>query len=318
MSGERASSLPIGTVDPSGAAADPAPTTPPVPPVPAEPRSPIDLRLVAVTPDKAHLVMEDSAGQQFRVPLDQRLATALREVAPRDRTRTSAQLEIALESQLSPREIQARIRSGQDLEEVSRAAGISPDRVERYASPVVAEREHIVEQAQRTPGRRAGSGSAPALLDLVQARLTEQKASAEATEWDAWRGDDEPRWTVRLSYLAAGRNRSASWTFDPRGRVLSAADDEARWLVDDTGSERDEDLPPAVVRRLASVPAGAEPAAETATTGPDQSVPDEVYDREADDAREAARRQEIAAAKTNRRPPVPSFDDIMFGPRRRS
>lgn len=315
MSGERASSLPIGTAGPSGAAAEPGP---PRPPAPAEPRPPVDLRLVAVTPDKAHLVMEDSAGQQFRVPLDQRLATALRDVAPHERTRTAAQLEIALESQLSPREIQARIRSGQSLEEVSRAAGVAPDRVERYASPVIAEREHIVEQAQRTPGRRAGSGSAPALLDLVQARLTEQKASAEATEWDASRGDDEPRWTVRLSYLAAGRNRSASWTFDPRGRVLSPADDEARWLVDDSGSERHEDLPPAVVRRLASVPAGTEPVEDAVAAGTEQSVPDEVYDREADEARETARRQEVAAAKTGRRPPVPSFDDIMFGPRRHS
>jgi hypothetical protein len=264
-----------------------------------------DLRLVAVTPDRSHLVLEDSDERQFRVPVDERLAAALRS----DRSRPG-QLEIALESQLTPREIQARIRAGHSVDEVSLAAGISPERVERYAGPVIAERGHVVEQAQRAPGRRASGGTAPALLDLVEARLAEQRSSAEAAEWDAWRGDDD-RWTVRLSYLAGGRARVATWTFDPRGRVLSPADDEARWLVDGSGADRVAEEVPAAVRRLTSVPAGE-----------DEPVPpspaDEVYDREADEARAAAEpTRQVAAARSGRRPAVPSWDDIMFGTRKR-
>ena len=91
-----------------------------------------DLRLVAVTPERGHLVLEDSDSRQFRVPVDERLAAALR--TP-DRSRPG-QVEIALESQLTPREIQARVRAGQSLDEVTAAAGISVDRVERYAAPV--------------------------------------------------------------------------------------------------------------------------------------------------------------------------------------
>ena len=42
-----------------------------------------DLRLVAVTPDRSHLVLEDADSRQFRVPVDARLAAALRSCFPR-------------------------------------------------------------------------------------------------------------------------------------------------------------------------------------------------------------------------------------------
>lgn len=264
-----------------------------------------DLRLVAVSPDRSHLVLEDSDNAQFRVPVDERLVAALRS----DRSRPG-QLEIALDNHLSPREIQARIRAGHSIDEVSLAAGMSPERVERYASPVLAERVHVVEQAQQAPGRRASGGQAPVLLDLVNLRLAAQGTAADSAEWDAWRGDDD-RWTVRLSYLAGGRARVASWVFDQRGRVLAPADEEARWLVDDAGDDRAGDAPPAAVRRLSAVPvAGAdEPATRPA---------DEVYDREADEARPAAEpARAVASGRSHRRLPVPSWDDIMFGTRKR-
>jgi len=233
-----------------------------------------DLRLVAVTPERSHMVLEDSDSRQFRVPVDERLAAALR--TP-ERSRPG-QVEIALESQLSPREIQARVRAGHSVDEVAVAAGVSTDRVERYAAPVLAERAHVVEQAQKAPARRATAGSAPALAELVDARLAEQKVAADSVSWDAWRGDDD-RWTVRLGYLGTGRAREATWAFDPRGRVLAPAD--------------------------------------------------EVYDREADEARAAMPSatpmptepvepaRHAASATRGRRQPVPSWDDIMFGPRKR-
>ena len=280
-----------------------------------------DLRLVAVTPERSHLVLEDSDSRQFRVPVDERLAAGLR--TP-ERSRPG-QVEIALESQLSPREIQARVRAGHSVDEVAVAAGVSTDRVERYAAPVLAERAHVVEQAQKAPARRATAGSAPALAELVDARLAEQKVAADSVSWDAWRGDDD-RWTVRLGYLGTGRAREATWTFDPRGRVLAPADDEARWLVDGSGADRVDEDAPAAVRRLAAVPRAAdEPSAP-------RSPADEVYDREADEAPAAMPSaapmpaepvepvepaRHAASASRGRRQPVPSWDDIMFGPRKR-
>ena len=94
-----------------------------------------DLRVVAVTPTRSHLVLEDDDSRQFRVPVDERLANALRSPGTRpdasrpEGSRRDGQLEIALESQLTPREIQARVRSGHSVDEVAMAAGISADRV---------------------------------------------------------------------------------------------------------------------------------------------------------------------------------------------
>ena len=226
-----------------------------------------DLRLVAVTPERSHLVLEDSDSRQFRVPVDERLAAALR--TP-ERSRPG-QVEIALESQLSPREIQARVRAGHSVDEVAVAAGVSTDRVERYAAPVLAERAHVVEQAQKAPARRATAGSAPALAELVDARLAEQKVAADSVTWDAWRGDDD-RWTVRLGYLGTGRAREATWTFDPRGRVLAPADDEARWLVDGSGADRVDEDAPAAVRRLAAVPRRGRRAERAPVSPPTRST----------------------------------------------
>jgi hypothetical protein len=98
--------------------------------------------------------------------------------------------------------------------------------------------------------------------------------------WDAWAGDVD-RWTVRLGYLRTGRAREATWTFDPRGRVLAPADDEARWLVDGSGADRVDEDAPAAVRRLAAVPRAADEPSHTPVPA------DEVYDREADEARAA-------------------------------
>jgi DUF3071 family protein len=270
-----------------------------------------DLRLVAVTPERTHLVLEDSESNQFRVPIDERLANALRSHPSASGPKKSGQLEIALESQLSPREIQSRIRAGRGVDEVAVAAGISTDRVERYAAPVLAEREHVADQAKLAPARRATGGNAPRLGELVEARLTDQNVPTDSVHWDAWRGDDD-RWTVHLAYLAGSRERIAQWTFDPRGRVLSAANDEARWLVDETSPERDEDGGPTPVRRLSSVPAveGTTPEA----TSPAVDAADEVYDHEADEARAEPAQQ---VARAGRRPAVPSWDDIMFGARKR-
>jgi Protein of unknown function (DUF3071) len=277
-----------------------------------------DLRLVAVTPERSHLVLEDGENNQFRVPIDQRLVAALRihpsfkSSGPPSTSTKSAQLEIALESQLTPREIQARIRAGGGIDEVAAAAGISTERVERYATPVLAERKHVTDQARLAPARRASGGTAPRLGELVDARLAEQKVAPDSVHWDAWRGDDE-RWSVHLGYLSGARERVAEWTFDTRGRVLSAANEEARWLVDESPGERGEDAP-ARMRRLSSVPQAAPGADEAGETA------DEVYDREAEDTRVAAAAADAVparqVARAGRRPAVPAWDDILFGARK--
>ena len=62
-----------------------------------------------------------------------------------------------MDSALSPREIQSRIRSGATVEEVAVEAGVGVDQVEPFAVPVLAELDHIIEVAMTCPVRRAGA-----------------------------------------------------------------------------------------------------------------------------------------------------------------
>ena len=76
-----------------------------------------------------------------------------------------------MESALSPREIQTRIRSGESVEDVARVAGVDRDRVERFAAPVIAERDHVAGLAMASSARRRGETSSHRTLRGV---LTER------------------------------------------------------------------------------------------------------------------------------------------------
>ena len=95
------------------------------------------------------LVCEDpTTGEQFSIPCDDRLRAGARGDLSR-----FGQLEIELESQLRPKEIQARIRAGATVEQVASIAGTSALRVERFAYPVLLERASVAEKAIKARAR---------------------------------------------------------------------------------------------------------------------------------------------------------------------
>src|SRR5690242_7509388 len=101
------------------------------------------------------------------------------------------QLEIKMESALSPREIQTRIRSGESLEDVAEVAGIPLDRVERFAAPVIAEREYVAAQAMASSVRRRGETSGHRKLRItVTERLLARGVDVDALVWDSYRRAD--------------------------------------------------------------------------------------------------------------------------------
>lgn len=187
-----------------------------------------DLRLVGVQDDGAHLLLAGPEGQRFRLPLDD----ALRAAARRDRPRLG-QLQIELDGGLRPRDVQAMIRSGATAEEAADRAGWTVEKVHRYEGPILAERAFIADQAQLVRLRRRGGGSgAPTLAERVLDRMHERGADAYGNIWDAWR-TPEGTWTVVLRFAAGGREREASWSFDPVLGSVDALDDEARWLSEE-------------------------------------------------------------------------------------
>jgi hypothetical protein len=132
---------------------------------------------------------------------------------------------------MSPREIQTRVRRGETPEAVADAAGVDVERIMAYAIPVLAEREFMVEQARKTVVRRRHVGGANVVLgSLVDEQVQARGGSAEAATWDSWRREDG-RWT--LTVLTEGANEPATFTYDVQGRYVLPADQVAHDLVGD-------------------------------------------------------------------------------------
>jgi hypothetical protein len=140
-------------------------------------------------------------------------------------------LEIRMDSALTPREIQARIRAGEPLAEVARAAGMAVDWVEPYAAPVLAEREFIAAQAQSHPVRRGAETIAHrTLAQVVEDRLASRRVDPQTVVWDAWKIEAR-RWVVRVDYDSGKAHREARFIYDASGRFSTAENDDARWLL---------------------------------------------------------------------------------------
>jgi hypothetical protein len=185
-----------------------------------------DLTFVGLTEDGTTLVLVSETGEKFNLPVDAKLRSAVRGDPARP-----GQLETKMESALRPRDIQARIRAGESPETVAAAAQTTIDRIMGYATPVLAERAHIADRAQRASVRRkGGEGSSRLLGDAVAAHLRERNVDPESVAWDAWRREDG-RWTLVADYGSGASAKRAEFVFDAPGRYVVAEDDEARVLL---------------------------------------------------------------------------------------
>ena len=180
-----------------------------------------ELRFVAVSEDGRYAVLAvPGRSARFTLPIDERLrAVAL------GQTSRLAQYEIEVESPLRPKEIQARIRAGETVEDIADAAGIAIERVRWFEGPVLAERAYIAQQAQTASIRRQGDAApstpGPRLGEVVAERLTGFGVDPEDAQWDAKkRGDGS--WQVQLTFITGGRLHVAEWVFDPRRQACTA------------------------------------------------------------------------------------------------
>jgi hypothetical protein len=201
------------------------------------------LQLIAVSDDGSHLILRPEGDEvAMALPVDERLHAAMRG----DRARLG-QLEIQMDSQVRPRDIQARIRGGESVESVASAAAVPLDRVLRYAGPVLAEREYVAGRARRATVRRMnGDGPAPTLDDAVTRWVTAAAVDPESVQWDAWRRDDG-RWQVSASWPDGTDLESARFAFDPTGRSVAPDDDQARVVA---GEHQPEPVSPPGPTRL--------------------------------------------------------------------
>jgi hypothetical protein len=186
------------------------------------------LRVVGITEDGA-VVLEDSGRRErYTVAADEQLRAAARG----DLTRLG-QSAIELESQLRPREIQARIRAGASVEQVATAAGVPPQKIERFAYPVLLERSRTAEVAQRAHPMRSDGPDARMLGDVIAHTFGLRGQEYAEAEWDSWKGEDG-KWVVALSWRAGRSDNRAHWTFHPgaHGGTVTALDEHASDLVE--------------------------------------------------------------------------------------
>jgi hypothetical protein len=215
-----------------------------------------DLRLVGVHDDGVHLLLSGAGGEMFQLPIDEALRAASRSSAKA----ATAAAPIAM----SPRDIQARIRSGATAADVAELSGLPLAKVERYEGPVLAEREYVAQQARKievaspSPGHdtyRSIFGDSPATLhDMVNHRLSAHGIEPSTVEWDSWRRQDGS-WTVAARFEAKktgtagiGEEPPALWTFSPARKALQNANRWAQQL-----SELEPLDGPVPARRLTAV-----------------------------------------------------------------
>ncbi|MDI9914857.1 septation protein SepH [Rhodococcus sp. IEGM 1379] len=303
-----------------------------------------ELRVIGLEPDGSHVVCADAqTGEKFRIPADDKLRAASRGDVAR-----LGQIEIETDSQLRPREIQARIRSGASVEQVSREAGIPVSKVERYAYPVLLERSRAAEMAQGGHPIRDNGPTVPTLAEIVTHAFRARGHTIDDATWDAWR-DEDNHWVAQLQWQAGRSTNAAHWRYQPdaHGGTIVALDDTAFDLIDpDFGrplrglapvvdekpelSRVDNEIVPveevkteidiqaevAVVTEIPTVTEIAAPAEISAPVEiePEPVVSEEIPEPAAETTPKTAPQQPSTKDKRGK-PALPSWDDVLLGVR---
>jgi hypothetical protein len=257
-----------------------------------------ELTLIGLDVDGKHVICEGgNPADKFLVRVDDRLRAAVRG----DRTglvQTARDSEV--KGVLRPKDIQARIRAGASVEEVAESAGVDASKVERFAHPVLLERQRAAELATAAHPVLANGPAVDTLLETITSSMAERGLSSEATDWDAWRTDDG-RWTVRMCWRVGLSETFAHFRFTPgaHGGTITAIDEAASELID-----------PEFERPLRTVAPVAQLEFEELPPTVIQVAPDPAPDSVGEHAHRPA-----SAARNRRKPAVPAWEDVLLGVR---
>lgn len=173
------------------------------------------------------LVVVDADGLSYTLAVTPELRAAINQPAAPSPAESS--------EPLTPRGIQAMLRSGMSAEDISHLSNQTVEHIRRFESPVLAERAYVVERALEMPvGRHPDS---PVLGDLAVDRLVTREVDPESLVWTAVRDGSNP-WMLILSFPLESGPAEALWEVDLQARALKAVDDEARWLSETDSSPR--------------------------------------------------------------------------------
>ena len=209
--------------------------------------------------DDNHVHLSDSAGNEYRVIIDEDLRRAARGQSLTERDATL----------ISPREIQLEVRAGVSVEELVSKTGASIDYINKFALPVIAELAHVISTALSVRLTMAGDRYS----ETTQVEFGEVVASRLANigvvlyEWSS-RRTENGGWQLRCNF----GDSVANWAFDPRKLVLTPENELAVQL---SSHGTLTDAPLARLRPVAETQTSASPPAPIATP-PVSSVTSEV------------------------------------------
>ena len=261
-----------------------------------------ELHVVAVSEDGRFVMLATSRGATrggFRVTIDDRLTSAV--------LGDSARPGDAPPVDVTPKQIQARLRGGESVEQIAATAGVPISKIERYAGPVLSERERVLDQARAGYVSRSRLGaSALPVGEAVDRHLADTAGvRPESVAWSA-RREEVGSWVVEVSYVSQARRRTAAWRYDVARREVTAIDSASAQLahVEPKRAVRGADAAvpaPASPSAKRVTPQSRRPASEptrrtvgaAARSAPSAAAPSAAADR----ALVAARAAELAAAE---------------------
>lgn len=224
------------------------------------------------------LTFESSDGLRHTALLDEELSQAIRGS------------QKTMGSDISPKEIQARLRTGETVESIAYEMGVSPSSLEPFAAPILDELRYILESALAID---IADGNHMSSLGTILDR------DHPAAPRRIYRQEDQ--WILEVSADSLMR-----WRFDPKNRLIEPLDNSSSNL---TALHSQRDLV------TATVTASFEPAPEVTENRYEAeeqtaSVLDLVEELR---ARRQLQEETVKPAPAKGRTSLPSWDEIVLG-----
>lgn len=277
-----------------------------------------ELTLIGLDVGGNHIICEGgNPVDKFLIRLDDRLRAAVRGDAARP---SQIIRDSEVKAVLRPKDIQSRIRAGASVQELAQSSGMDASKIERFAHPVLLERQRAAELATAAHPVLANGPTVETLRETIKAALAQRGLTAKDTTWDAWRNEDG-RWTVRMGWHAGLSENVAHFRFTPgpHGGTVTAIDEEASALIDPEFERPLRPVAPvaqlevAPVAQLAFEVPGA-PKSDTASVAVPPALAGPAA-RAAAASESPQAKPAVPAKRAGRKPSIPAWEDVLLGVR---
>ena len=181
------------------------------------------LHLVTLDEDLSALVFSGRRGAKtgaYRLNLSPELCDALEEAIStwrKSRPNRDRPTDRVEPSAVTPRDIQTQLRAGRSVDEIAADSDLDSSWVERFAAPIRAEQERVLEKAHDLSLELRSCLSGLPLGKAARRVLLSRGIELNDGEYrDAWRVTmiDRASWLVRLSFMQRSRVQEADWQLE--------------------------------------------------------------------------------------------------------